>query len=139
MGRIIFIFISSCVVASVLFGTGFFVGRNSISGTSYSDIVAAEKPLLGRWKFLSPVDPLRSTIELRPDRKAIIYNNQGQASLIADWGFFSDRLSIQNGHVPGEPGNHYMPPAVFDVSSINEHKVHLVTVDGSVIWELNRL
>jgi len=138
MNRKIFIVIGSCVIVMVLFVAGFFVGRNSLDKT-YSDIVAAERPLLGRWQFLSPVDSLRSTIELRPDRKAIIYNDQGQASLVADWGSFGNRLSIQNGHVPGEPGNHYMPPAVFDVSSIDDHKLHLVTVDGSVTWELNRL
>jgi hypothetical protein len=139
MSRKTFIGVSACATAIVFFVAGFFMGRNSLGKIAYHDITAAETHLLGQWQLQSPVDPLRSKIELRPDRTAIMYDDQGQASLVAEWGFFSNRLSLQNGHVPGEPGYHYMPPTVFNVLAIESQKMQLVTADGSVTWELKRL
>lgn len=128
----------ACVVAASFFIAGVFVGRNWTGSSTYHGILTTETPLVGHWQISSNVEPKLSTIEFRPDRTAIKYNVQGEACIVADWGFFSDQLSLQNGHVPGETG-HYMPPSLFNVLAIDQHKIHLATADGSVTWELTRL
>ena len=139
MKRAIFLGLVTSAAASGLFLAGVFVGRSSIETSVYdAPISAAEMPLIGLWQISANVEPKQSTIEFRLDRTGVKRLPRGDVGLVMTWGVLGDKLSMQNGHYPGEQGD-YMPPAIFLVRKIGDNQIDLVSWDGNVEWKLSRL
>jgi hypothetical protein len=139
MNQKILIGVGASVTAMVFFVAGFYLGRNSPDNRLYyASMSTAETPLLGTWQVSSNIEPIESTIEFRRDRTAIKRIGNGPA-MVAVWGRNGDEVSLQNAHNIGEQGGYYVPPAILNLLTIDDKKMHLVTPDGTMTWKLSRL
>jgi hypothetical protein len=129
--------LSLVLATAVVFTAGLMVGRHFKPTSAYDTLTSpSEAPLLGRWK-ISNAGSLRSTIELRRDRTAIMYNGQQHECFVSIWGRNGDQLWLQNFHISAEPTS-FVPPSTLKIVQLQENQARLQTED-KLDWNLSRM